>query len=66
MINPTKNDKQCFVMYRRTGEIGKIVSINEFYVFVRFDGRLLSKACRREDLEWVNEWMTEEELRHDT
>lgn len=36
-------------------ECGTITSVNDFYVFVRYDGDNHSKATKHENLEWVNE-----------
>lgn len=38
------------VIYRPTGEIGHITSVNELYIFVRFLGDEHSKACLPADL----------------
>jgi hypothetical protein len=34
-------------------EYGQVTSLNQHYVFVRFDGEFNSKACRRADLRLV-------------
>lgn len=56
MIEPKDCDEGQTVYYwkphMKRPEVGKISSHNLSYVFVRFEGELHGKACRREDLFW--------------
>ena len=56
MIHPTKQDigrQVVYVTKHGAREDGKITSFNKSVVFVRYRGDNLSKATRREDLEWL-------------
>ncbi len=53
---PYEWDKGRSVLHQAAhGDIeeGTVVAWNEPYVFVRFRGDIHSKACRRQDLEWI-------------
>lgn len=71
MIHPTQQDVNRFVVYQRPGQppdAGRITSIGEAYVHVRFPGfEATPQACRREDLTFLDDFirpapLTEPEL----
>lgn len=56
MIEPTVNDIGRRVVFRDRAiglvEEGTVESYNPRYVWVKYDGDPVSKATRRQDLEW--------------
>ncbi len=66
-IEVTSSYVGCGVVYQSHPnarfEDGVISSINDRYVFVRFWGDLLSKACRPEDLRWGPAWLQRRQAR---
>ena len=58
MINPTKADIDCSVIYTPSHgkpEEGVITSFNDYAVFVRYGSDKHSKGTYRKDLTWVSE-----------
>lgn len=56
MINPSQDDIGRKVIYTGAdkNETGVITSMNELYVFVRYEGEQTSKATLRRQLIWEN------------